>query len=550
MSSYTSYFFPSEGGGGCADIPLDASGNVDLARERQPLIYEPGESWGPVDEFIADDEYWPATQYASASGILRVRFPNGGGSGCSATLINGAYLVTAHHCVAGADELTEFSFIAAPFDSDHESRQSLLRERLEAMGFRGAALDDAVDIVNTNDVPDLGLGNWRCRLVEQDGDRDVAYLICDPKFFYDQDSSHVTLFPGDIFGFADPIVTAPTTGTDVTLTSANITQARYDAGESRSVSLISPNGYAQNNGSLSCDYGANGTYSGCIGAQGVDFLPGSSGGLMLLRDDHLAYGVASGHSWMSSTYPGRTPVPHIGSQYNNNKNLIAPFSSLVLTYANEVYTGHMGTVPATGITQPFGAMSNSLHSARCLDSEAMVGVVGTWVFPELFGTEARLGTLGSVCNNLYQGLGLKFFRGMYVQTPGAADTSYFATPPRASAERMELYRYLNTVVSKVVLFILPLPLRQQLFMCPGNRAVYRVTAAVEDGEILAITSLGCRSNDSQPDLEINIPGTRLGEGTSTSTLVTRSCSTNRVAMGMNIYADGRTTDMRLLCRDW
>lgn len=473
--------------------------------------------------------------------------PGGGFRGCSATLINGGHLATAHHCVEGADEFTEFSFVAAPFDSDDESRQSLLREWLESMGFRGSSLDDAVDVVDTNNVPH---GNWRCSLEEHDGSRDVAYLSCDPKVFYDQDSSLVMLFPGDIFGFADPIVNTPATGTDVTLLSANVTQEMLDADERGSVSLISPNGYAQNSGSLSCNYGPGLSYSGCVGAQGNDSLSGSSGGLMLLRESHLAYGVHSGSRWLGSVAPGRNPVPHVGSQYNDNKNLVAPFSSLVLTYANEVYPGGMGSVPATGVTQPFAAMTSSFHSARCLDSEAMAGLIGTAVIPELFGSESRLGVLGSVCNDLYQFFGAKWFRGMYVQTPGAADTAYFATPSRTSTERMGLYRYLNTVVSKIVVLIFPLPQRQNLFMCPGNRAVYRVTAAVDDGKIVAITSFGCRSNDSMPDLEIDVPGNQLGNTTSTSTMVTRSCAANRVAMGMNIYADGLTTDMRLLCRDW
>lgn len=519
----------------------------EQGRAEAPLIYSPGETWDKIKTFSGASEYWSAVQYGKASGRLRYRDINDNNLyRCSATLIGDNTIVTADHCVVDADPAFGISFIPAPFESPLASSQGLLRIQLESLGFRGSALNNAIAEVNANSG---SFGDWDCTVQQQDGTRDIAYLTCLGKFVLDQTGSSAALLPGNVFGFVDPKIISPATGTQVTLLSVNTTQKMLDNNETAPLLLLSPNGKVQNNGNTSCNYGPGMSYTGCGGVQGADALSGSSGGIMLRASDGYAYSVHSGSRWIYGQNPERTPVPYTGSAYYNNKNLVAPFSSTVFDYTDTGYVGTLSNNPSMTVTSSFGAQSGTRHIARCASDEALVGLVGSSVLPFL-STTLRLGALGSICNNIYPYLGLKSFRQMYVHTSGASDTGNVSTPSYTSSSRMQLYRYINTVPSIVVLFFIPIPQPQSFAMCPGARSIYSITAAVEDGNVRAVTSIGCRSmNINDPDIEVPIPKDRLGAVPTESTLVTKSCSGARVAMGLDIWVSDGTRDLRLYCRD-
>lgn len=125
----------------------------EIIQSVAPAIWDPGETWNAPSTFGLDTDLWPATQYARAAGIITIPSTGSLRGWCSASIIGTNRIATAEHCLANTSMLsnvgftpsifTEFSNVPLGVRSDVASA----RRGLESIGFRGTALDDAIDTV-------------------------------------------------------------------------------------------------------------------------------------------------------------------------------------------------------------------------------------------------------------------------------------------------------------------------------------------------------------------------------------------------------------------
>lgn len=504
--------------------------------QNSPVIWEPGETWAEPNEFQLTAGLWPGTQYARASGVVTFRTASGPLTWCSASLIGSRKIATAHHCVGHLGWGGEVGFSPSFFDGKlnpavrSQSNLSSIETGLQALGFRGVALTQAAHEIHESNNNE---GNWHCFYDGQDGTSDVAYLLCDPKVLYDQSGIAHYIFPGDVFGYMDTKSEQPINDTPLYALTVN-----QKSGTANRKLLLSPNGKVQNRGATSCIPG----YTNCTSQQGADTLPGSSGGAFLTLDDHMLFGVNSG----SSSGNDRTPRCH-GNHCLDHRGIVARVSGAVHENSHLSPLDSISSTPNTSYTSRLASSSQTRYDSRCANDEVMIGIIGA-ANSGFLNTTTVLNTLGSVCSRMIPGLGFQFGNDTYVQVRGGSQTSYYQTPSSTSNNRESLNRYRNTIPYSTWLVILPAILPQNTFLCPAGTALFKITGIIDNGTMVAIQSFGCRSQTSG-DITLDIPSNALGNSLSPTT-VTRSCGSNRVAMGKYQWVGTRIEDIQLACRDW
>lgn len=525
---------------GCSD---DGGLRGDADVVESSAIWEPGESWKPPSKFLSHPDYWAATQYARAAGVIMYPLAGGGWNWCSAALIGSYKVVTADHCVEHLDLGTGVGFTPAFYDGLNiplftpVSDLKVTEIGMIAFGLRGSALSNAIQDARAHT---MSRGTWTCYYAGQDGTRDVAYLTCDGLPLLDQNNRINVIGPGDVYGFLDVKIESP--GNDIPVYTLSVNALANSPAQKHL--LLSPNGKVQNRGSTTCANLPWTSYTNCTAVQGMDILPGSSGGAVFTRDDNRVFAIVNGTSSTS-----RNPVC-AGNKNPCLKNLekVSRMSAQAFEDANIDPLTSLSSPPSVSTSSRHASSTGIQFNARCADDEAMIGLIGGWSSPFLSG-ERQLSSLGSVCAPVFSNFGVLYQGDTYVQSGGASNVTDGGTGVYSSGERILLNRYRNTVSTTTWVAFLPVRMPQTVALCSGGTAIYRVDAFVESGVVRGIKAVGCR-DDSGASYMLDIPNTGLGSGTSASSVVSRSCSGKRVAIGHFQWIESTVEDIQLICREW
>jgi hypothetical protein len=220
------------------------------------------EDWDYIDTFDDQAAWLPAIHYGKAAARI---------GGCSSTLYDDRWLVTADHCSIGNGPRT---VTFGMFDG----AEAYARGRLRDLGMAGWE----VDRLDFDDISKFSCRNSRNFFNRNDGYRDVEVWECEPNTY----DALGDVYPGDIWGHAHISPGRRPDGRDLYAVTVN-----RPHGRSRGV-LLSPTGEV-NDGNDACAW--FGDYDNCF-EHNVDTKPGSSGGGIFERHSKRMIGVVNGNS--------------------------------------------------------------------------------------------------------------------------------------------------------------------------------------------------------------------------------------------------------------
>lgn len=457
------------------------------------------EDWDDLDTFADQASWLPMVHYGKAAARI---------GGCSATLYDDRWLVTADHCSIGAGPRTVFFGKFAGAD-DYG------RDRLRDLGM--AAWE--VDQLDFDDFAEFTCSRHRTYHTSSYGYRDVEVWRCDPN-----DLGRLNaVFPGDIWGHVHISPGRRPDGRDLYAVTVN----RPTSGDQTRRILLSPTGEV-NDGDDDCAW--DGDYDNCF-EHNVDTRPGSSGGGIFERSTKRLIGVVNGN--------GSGPFDaNECNAYETNYGAYLPASRFMPSSVADP-----DPLPAL-TTRAFGGWvggyGGTYRSMSCPAGKMAAGIIGTTYRrdPEM---SRRVGNFGIVC------VPYRTDRDQAGRSTAHWDVVVGGSIDHGAAGTYPFDVYINETLDAVAGNGLLKPMRWQqqgVTMCPPGDFLSGVEAFRDGGTVGHVDRIICRSPTSYRTIT-----PRLSLGDMAITPDDSNCGFQRYADGINIRSGWLTDGFQLRCRN-
>jgi hypothetical protein len=409
--------------------------------------------------------------YGRATGLVR-------NTGCTSFLVDDGVVATARHCRMDDDLIPDGT---SPTTTIRFGRYG---SGAPSGNFSGGSLDGLIRAIQLGIPLSVFLGNpaafsslttWTCTVSQSTTGRDIEYYTCQPNVVswvepVNGMTVNLSLLPGHIWGHFNTASSGHQDGQSVR--NFGVNQRCGDAVRS----VITAPGEVEDDVD-----GCIGWFGGCFEVT-TDTFGGHSGGPVVRRSDHVAYGVTHG-STFASWDAGETNDPCGSATGWHTENLATKIASDVSNFTGSSPTG--GAQPTggyLGIGGLVGGTGGTNRSLNCPANYLAAGVIGST------SSGGYLGNFGLVCmpNKDAFNAGMvgnvtshRLDRAVVVAA-GSHDTGF------VTADDVDFNTYFNEVLSDTAAG----PFQQALTMCPPGMFLRRITG-FEGTYAAEVTKIAC-----------------------------------------------------------